>query len=99
MATIILGHIGSDAGYWYIGPDGKLHHVGGWQVEEMNDLKNAINALQDAVQIREQGVAEAITRAVVPFVERALTKNLKGEAAEKGIIIVGGATREAATMV
>lgn len=99
MATIILGHIGSDAGYWVIGADGKLHHVGGWQVEEMTDLKNAINALQDAVQIREPGVAEAITKAVVPFVERALTKNIKGEVAEKGIIIVGGVTREATTAV
>lgn len=94
MATIILGHIGSDAGYWVIGPDGKMHHVGGWQIEEMTDLKNAINALQDAVQIREPGIAEGITKAIVPFVERALTKNLKGEVAEKGIIIVGGASRE-----
>ena len=43
MATIILGHIGSDAGYWVIGPDGKMHHVGGWQVVDpepwMLDLK------------------------------------------------------------
>lgn len=99
MATIILGHIGSDAGYWVIDASGRLHHVGGWQVEEMTDLKNAINALQDAVQIREAGVAEAITRAVVPFVERALTKNIKGEAGEKGIIIVGGATRDAMASV
>jgi hypothetical protein len=98
MATIILGHIGSDAGYWLIGPDGKMHHVGGWQIEEMTDLKNAVNALRDAVQIREPGVAEAITKAIVPFVEQALTKNLKGDVAEKGIIVVGGATRETAAV-
>lgn len=96
MATIIIGHVGSDAGYWVLGPDGTLHHVGGWQIDEMRELRSAINMLQEAVQIREPGVAESITKAIVPFVERALTKNLKGDVAEKGIIIVGGATREAA---
>lgn len=98
MATIILGHIGSDAGYWVIGPDGHIHRVGGWQIEEMTDLRNAVNALQDALQIREPGVAESITKAVMPFVERALTKNLKGDVAEKGIIVVGGVTRETAAV-
>lgn len=98
MVAIIIGHIGSDAGYWYFGSDGKLHHVGGWQVEEMADLRNAIAALQGAIQIREPGVAEAVAKAVVPLVERALSKNIHGEA-EKGIIIVGGASREAAATV
>ena|SRR5579884_2600235 len=98
MATIILGHIGSDAGYWYIGGDGKLHHVGGWQAEEMAELKNAITLLQDAVQIREPGVAEAVTRAIVPFVEKTLTQHVKQDGSDRGIIIVGGATREAATV-
>jgi len=98
MAFIIIGHIGSDAGYVYFGPDGKFHRVPGWQVEEMSDLRNAVTALQAAAQIRETGVAESVTKAVMPFVERALAKNLKGEAAEKGIIIIGGATRETAAV-
>jgi hypothetical protein len=98
MVAVIVGHIGSDAGYWYFGADGKLHHVGGWQAEEMADLRNAVSALQDAIQIREPGVAEGVAKAVMPLVERALSKNIQGEA-EKGIIIVGGAAREATARV
>lgn len=30
---IIFGNIGSDAGYWYLGADGKIHHVPGWNPE------------------------------------------------------------------
>jgi len=30
MKYIVLGRIGSDAGYWVLGADGKWHHVGGW---------------------------------------------------------------------
>jgi len=31
--VVIFGNIGSDAGYWYLGADGKIHHVPGWNPE------------------------------------------------------------------
>ena len=91
MALIILGHIGSDAGYWYVGSDGRLHHVGGWQAEKIAELRSAISILENAVQLKETGVAENITKTVMPLIERELTANMKGQAGENGIIIVGGA--------
>ena len=93
MAVIIFGRIGSDAGYWYLGSDGKLHHVGGWGIEQMADLRYAITALEAAVQIKEPGVAETVTKGLMPFIERQLATHVKeGVGTEKGIIIVGGAT-------
>ena len=91
MALIILGHIGSDAGYWYLGSDGRLHHVGGWQAERMAELRAAINVVQNAVQLKESGVAENIAKTVMPLIERELSANIKGQDGENGIIIVGGA--------
>jgi hypothetical protein len=34
-AIVVFGQIGSDAGYWYLGSDGKIHHVPGWNPETM----------------------------------------------------------------
>ena len=36
---IIFGNIGSDAGYWYLGADGKIHHVPGWNPETLKAFK------------------------------------------------------------
>lgn len=32
-SIIVFGNVGSDAGWWVLGADGKVHHVGGWPPE------------------------------------------------------------------
>jgi hypothetical protein len=35
---ISVGHIGTDAGGWYIGADGKVHRIPGWNPEQLADF-------------------------------------------------------------
>ena len=44
MRIIFIGG-GTDAGGWYIGPDGKIHRILGWGVDSMADLTHAVNIL------------------------------------------------------
>ena len=54
---LFIGHIGSDAGGWYIGADGKIHRVPGWNPEQLKDLTHAVTALRAVSQIKATGVA------------------------------------------
>lgn len=47
---IIFGNIGSDAGYWYLGADGKLHHVPGWNP----DTRQAFEAIEKNLAILQR---------------------------------------------
>ena len=38
MNIYFIGQRGSDAGGWYIGPDGKIHRIPGWNPEAMVEL-------------------------------------------------------------
>jgi hypothetical protein len=87
MFIIVGGHVGSDAGYWYIGSDGKLHHVGGWGVESMTDVIAALNILREATQIKTPGVAEAMIKGASEFVQREVEKNVNKDAS---FVIIGG---------
>lgn len=49
---VIFGNIGSDAGYWYLGSDGKIHHVPGWNPETMKAFK----AIEENLAILERAV-------------------------------------------
>ncbi|MBS1867706.1 MAG: hypothetical protein JSS69_17465 [Acidobacteria bacterium] len=85
---IILGHIGSDAGYWYIGADGKLHHVPGWNPEAMLQFDAAISVMKSATQLKTPGLAEAVVKSVLPFAQKELNTFFKG-AGEGGVFVAG----------
>jgi hypothetical protein len=85
---IILGHIGSDAGYWYIGADGKLHHVPGWNPEAMLQFDAAISVMRSATQLKAPGLAEAVVKSVLPFAQKELNTYFKG-AGEGGVLVAG----------
>ena len=74
-----VGPIGSDAGYWYIGADGKLHHVEGWGVEVAHDVQVAVAVLQAASRFRTPGLTDAVTREVAPFIEKHLAEQFGAE--------------------
>jgi len=52
---IIIGPVGSDAGYWILGPNG-LQHVGGWGREAMAEVTSAVAVLGAASQVANPSV-------------------------------------------
>ncbi|HXP79737.1 MAG TPA: hypothetical protein VN976_07520 [Verrucomicrobiae bacterium] len=85
---IILGRIGSDAGYTYIGADGKIHHVPGWNPEAMAEFDAAISVMRDATQLKAPGLAEAVVKSVLPFAQKEIKTYFK-DAGEGGVVVAG----------
>jgi len=85
---IILGHIGGDQGYTYIGADGKVHHVPGWNPEAIAQFDAAISVMRSAAQLKTPGLAEAVVKSVLPFAHKELNTYFKG-AGEGGVLVVG----------
>lgn len=86
MNIIIVGRIGSDAGYWVIGPDGQFHHVGGWGPERIAELSSAVAIMRQATQLKTPGLAEAAIKSVIGFAQKELGQHLK----EGGVLVLGG---------
>lgn len=66
---IVLGNIGSDAGYW-VYRDGHWEHVGGWGVDSLREVQAGLAVLKASTQLRTpelaQSVAELVTKAIGP---------------------------------
>ena len=90
MYRIVIGRVGSDAGYWYIGADGKLHHVPGWNPEALAELSAAVNIIREATRLKTPGLAEAAIKSVMDFTQRELQAHLK-EGGGEGVVLVLGA--------
>src|SRR5262245_32211908 len=82
---IFIGPIGSDAGGWYIGRDGKIHRFPGWNPEQLKDVSHALGALRNASQIKTAGVAEHVTASLRTMVE----KELGGHLQEGDVLVIG----------
>ena len=74
---IFIGPIGSDAGGWYIGPDGKIHRYPGWNPETMADLTHALAGIREIAQIKAPGLAERAMGGVLEIVRKEVGSNLK----------------------
>ena len=81
----IGGGAGTDAPGWYIGPDGKIHRVPGWNPEAMVDLSSAIKVIRAAAQIKTPGVADAAIKSVMTYVQKELGSHVK----EGGVVVIG----------
>ncbi|GAC1313883.1 MAG: hypothetical protein NVSMB2_02510 [Chloroflexota bacterium] len=88
MQYIIFGHPGSDAGYWYIGADGQLHHVGGWEAESLREVSASLNIIREATRLRTPGLAEAAIQSVLKFTDEQLGQHLKNTGGGAGVVIV-----------
>jgi hypothetical protein len=84
MRFIIIGG-GTDAGGWYIGPDGKIHKIPGWNPEQLSNVAHALQGLREIAQIKTPGLAE---RALVPITDM-LQKELAGHLKEGDVLVVG----------
>jgi hypothetical protein len=84
MKMIILGNIGSDAGYWEIDENGNIHHVGGWGVDQLAEFKSAASIMGAATQLKTPGLAEAAIKAVHQLAQSQLAEHVK----DGGAVIV-----------
>jgi hypothetical protein len=70
---VIIGSIGSDAGYWVLDDTG-LHHVGGWGTDSLLEVRAGLEVLKASVNLKTPGlanaVAELVTKAIGPEVAK-----------------------------
>lgn len=86
MQIHFIGHIGSDAGGWYVGSDGKIHRIPGWSPESMHEVSRALTVIREAGQLKTPGLAEATIGRLTEFVQKELPEQFsKGGA----ILVVG----------
>jgi hypothetical protein len=74
---IILGNIGSDAGYWEL-VNGRLVHHGGWGVDSLRDVQAGLAILKSAAQLRTPGLAEEIAGLVEKHLGSELAEHAGG---------------------
>jgi hypothetical protein len=93
MKFVVFGQIGSDAGYWVLGPDGKWHHVGGWGVENIVEVSRALNVLSEAARFKTPGLAESVTKRLSEFVQKELNEHLGEQLKGGGGVVIINAAR------
>jgi hypothetical protein len=80
---LVLGNIGSDAGYWVL-RDGHWEHVGGWGIDSIREVQAGIAVLKAASQLRTPGVAEE----VAALVEKAIGPELAEHAGGAHTVVI-----------
>jgi hypothetical protein len=78
MNIYFIGQVGTDAGGWYIGPDGKIHRIPGWNPESMVELTSALGIIREAGQLKTPGLTEATVKGVMEFAQKEIATHLKG---------------------
>ncbi|MDN3655388.1 hypothetical protein QWZ08_07120 [Ferruginibacter paludis] len=81
-----IGQLGSDAGGWYIGADGKIHRVPGWNPEAMTDLAAAVHVIRYANLVKTAGFGSQIMKEAVGFAQKQLAEYVK----DGGIVVISG---------
>lgn len=80
MNIYFLGGFGTDAPSFYIGPDGKIHRVPGWNPEAMADLAHALNVIGEAAKLKTPELGEVLVKGAMEFVQKELNTHVKGGA-------------------
>jgi len=88
MRIIVIGRIGSDAGYWYLGADGKWHHVGGWTVDALADVRRALTILGESAGFKTPGLANGAAKSVHEFVQKELSTHLGDHFKDGGVVVI-----------
>ena len=84
---IILGNVGSDAGYWVLDGTG-LHHVGGWGTEALLEVRAGLEVLKASVQLKSPGLAGAVAELVTKAIGPELAEHAGGERGEHTVVII-----------
>ena len=85
LRYIVLGNIGSDAGYWVFS-NGRWHHVGGWGVESILEVQAGLAVLAAASRLKTPGLAEKVGAIVHEAIGGELAEHTGGA----GVVIVAG---------
>jgi hypothetical protein len=85
MKFIVIGNIGSDAGYWIWDGHG-WKHVGGWGIDQLVEVNSALNIMREAARLKTPGLAQAAAQSVSEFVTKQLGQNVKEGG---GVVILG----------
>ncbi len=88
--AIIIGHIGSDAGYTILYPDGTTYHSPGWAEGQTEDFLAAVHVVRSASTIKAPGVAAEVLKGARAFIEREIEAHVKSEPGDKVVLLVGG---------
>lgn len=78
MRIFFAGSPFTDAGGIYIGPDGKIHRVPGWNPEAISELGRAVSILGTAVQLKNPALAHGVTSSVLDFAQKELKTHMEG---------------------
>lgn len=92
MKLIVIGSIGSDAGYWTFENGHWVHH-GGWAVEALADVNRALSILGEASRLKVPGLADATSKAIGEYVGKELTAHLGEQLKGGGVVIINAAAR------
>jgi hypothetical protein len=84
--NIYFGGVGTDAGGWYIGPDGKIHRIPGWNPDAFVEVARAVRVVREGALLKTPGLAEATTRHALDFAQKELKHHLK----DGGVLVLGG---------
>jgi len=87
MNIYFIGQFGSDAGGWYIGADGKIHRVPGWNPDALREIGAALGVLREAGRLKTHGLADAAIKSVLEFTHKELGAHVKGGGA---VVVMGG---------
>lgn len=93
MKIIVIGHIGSDAGYWTLENGHWVHH-GGWGIDQLADVNRALTILGEAARLKTPGLADLASKSIGEFVQKEigahLGDTLKGA---NGVVIINASAR------
>ncbi len=81
-----IGQFGNDAGGWYIGADGKIHRVPGWNPDAMAELGAAVNIIRYTNLIKNATFGPQVMKEAVGFAQKQFATYVK----EGGIVVIGG---------
>ena len=87
MKLIVIGRIGSDAGYWTFENGHWVHH-GGWGIEQLADVTRAMTILGEAARLKAPGLADLASKGLGEFVEKELDAHLGAQLKSGGVVIV-----------
>ena len=76
MNLMIIGG-GTDGGGWYIGPDGKIHKIPGWNPDGFRDFQAAVGVIREAAQIKSTAISEQVIKSAFGFAQRELSAHFK----------------------
>jgi hypothetical protein len=90
MKMIVLGQIGSDAGYWVF-ENGHWVHKGGWAIDALADVSRSLQILGDAARLKTPGLSDHVTRSVTDMLQKELTAHLGDQLKQGGVVIINAA--------